>query len=81
MTISTGFPSDGGESKHHRFIPSGSGCCGMLTDGLAGAYVQLLMRPVVLSTACKPLSSASAMLLVDQVKREVDSVAPPSEKV
>jgi hypothetical protein len=81
MTISTGLPSDGGASKHQRFIPSGSDCCGMFVVGFEGAYVQLLMSPVELPTACRPPSSALAMLVLDQMNREVESVPPPSENV
>ena len=35
-------------------MPSGSGCCGMFTDGVAGAYVQLLM------TACSAVGRLQA---------------------
>jgi hypothetical protein len=81
MTISTGLPSDGGESKHHRFMPSGSPRWGMFTAGFVGAYVQLLIRPVESPIGRSPLRSTSAMLVLDQVKRDVESVAPPSENV
>jgi hypothetical protein len=81
MTISTGLPSEGGESKHQRFIPSGSACWGTLTVGFAGAYVQLLMSPVVPSTGCSPVRRALAMLVADQTKRDVESVAGASENV
>src|SRR4029077_2943678 len=79
MTISTGLPLDGGAPVHHRFIPSGSGCWGMFTVGFWGAYVQVLMRPAVPSTGCSPAKRKSVMLVLDQTKREVESVAPPRE--
>ena len=53
----------------------------MLTVGFAGAYVQLLMSPAVLSTACSPPSSALAMLADDQANRDVERVAPPRKNV
>ena len=81
MMISTGWPLDGGVSKHQRFIPSGSACCGMFTVGFAGMFVQVLMRPSLAPTATRPPSSELVMLVVVQTNREVDSVEPPSVNV
>ena len=36
ITTSTFFPSEGGASKHHKLMPSGSACCGMFVVGFAG---------------------------------------------
>jgi len=80
-TISTGCPSDGGESKHQRFIPRGRACCGMFTVGFDGMYAHVRMRLSFLPTACRPASSELVMLVLVHEKRDVESVAPPSENV
>ena len=75
MTISTGFASDGGASKHHRFMPSGRRLLGnAFVIGFCGAYVHVLMRPVVAPTGARPPMRKLVMLVLDHMKREVDSV-------
>lgn len=37
ITTSTSLPSEGGLSKHHKLMPSGSACCGMFVLELLGA--------------------------------------------
>ena len=80
MTISTGWLLDGGALKHHRFMPSGIARCGMFVLGFDGAYVQVLIRPVVLLTGCRPSITKSWILDAVQMNREVDNV-DVSEKV
>jgi hypothetical protein len=53
----------------------------MFTVGFEGMYVQLLMRLAFPPTGWRPPSSALVMLVFVHAKRDVESVAPPSEKV